>query len=377
MKQQLNVLVTGGAGFCGSHLVKHLLNQGHEQINQVVVVDSLAYGGSLDNLQTVDDPRYSFHQLDINHSAALLDLLHKYKIDIIYHLAAHTHVNQSLVQPETTMYHNANGTLALLEASKSYYQSLDPVAKVFFRLVNVSTDAVYGEWINQRAPALDGTAYNPTTPYAAAKAAADLLCASYRNCWGLPILTLNLCNCFGSYQFPSEIVPKTLLQALHGHEVLLAEEAVYRQWLWVGDAVSIIHETCLLWDSRHASQYNITGQLLSHQRLTELLLTALEQVLPLASNPFLKPQQLKSLSSYQDLVKPTNQVSKHEKKRWTRDFKLQTTGVNLSTTPIDQALEATAHWYLKHVSSQMHKLEQAQASLAKLEAQVKAQLKRQ
>jgi len=229
------VLVTGGAGFIGSALVRHILR---ETSLRVVNVDKLTYAGHLDSLsECIGRSRYAFEHVDVCDGSALRRVLAQYTPDAVLHLAAESHVDRSIDEPADFIRTNIGGTFTLLQEVRRYWDALAPHARRRFRVVHVSTDEVFG------ALAADGvfterSAYQPNSPYAASKAAADHLVRAWHHTYGLPLLTTNCCNNYGPYQFPEKLIPLTIERALAGQAVPVYGTGEHiRDWLYVNDHV--------------------------------------------------------------------------------------------------------------------------------------------
>ncbi len=227
------VLVTGGAGFIGSALVRWLVGATDYR---VINVDKLTYAGNLTALEPVsDDPRYGFEQVDVCDGAELKRVFERYRPDAVLHLAAETHVDRSIDGPHAFVQTNVVGTYMLLEAARHYWKTLEGEQKANFRLLHVSTDEVYGT-LSGSELFTETTPYAPRSPYAASKAASDHLASAWFHTYGLPVLTTNCSNNYGPYQFPEKLVPVVILKALADEPIPVygTGESV-RDWLYVED----------------------------------------------------------------------------------------------------------------------------------------------
>ncbi len=226
-------LVTGGAGFIGANLVHRLLSR-HDA--RVVVLDLLTYAGNLDNLTSVrDDPRFHFAHGDLADRTLLNHLLSEHRPDVVFNLAAETHVDRSIDGPRTFVRTNLVGTFELLDATRAYWLGLDADGRAAFRLLHVSTDEVYGS-LGPDGLFSEASPYAPNSPYAATKAGADHLVRAFFHTYGLPTLTTNCSNNFGPYQFPEKLVPLVLLNALEGERLpVYGDGKNVRDWLYVLD----------------------------------------------------------------------------------------------------------------------------------------------
>jgi dTDP-glucose 4,6-dehydratase len=228
-----NYLVTGGAGFIGANLVHRLLSRDDAR---VVVLDLLTYAGNLDNLASVmNDKRFCFVQGDLADRALLDRLLLQHRPDVVFNLAAETHVDRSIDGPRAFVRTNLVGTFELLDAARAYWAGLEGTARAAFRLLHVSTDEVYGS-LGPDGLFSEATGYAPNSPYAATKAGADHLARAFFHTYGLPTLTTNCSNNFGPYQFPEKLVPLVLLNALERKPLpIYGDGNNVRDWLYVLD----------------------------------------------------------------------------------------------------------------------------------------------
>lgn len=230
------ILVTGGAGFIGSALIRHIIS---ETMYNVVNVDKLSYAGNLESLTSVSkQPRYHFEQADICDGAALQKIFSQYQPDLVMHLAAETHVDRSIDTPENFIRSNIMGTYRLLEEARAYWQTLPSNKQQHFRLHHISTDEVYGDITSDAPPCNEETAYAPSSPYAASKASADHLVRAWQRTFGLPVVLSNCANNYGAYQFPEKFIPVMILNALAGKALpIYGDGQQIRDWLFVDDHV--------------------------------------------------------------------------------------------------------------------------------------------
>jgi dTDP-glucose 4,6-dehydratase len=226
-------LVTGGAGFIGSALIRLLLN---ETDTHVVNVDKLTYAGNLESLpEAEDNPRYSFEQVDICDSAALRDCFDRHAPDAVIHLAAESHVDRSIDGPSTFIETNVVGTFTLLQESLRYWRALGAGERDDFRVLHVSTDEVYGS-LGADGRFHEATPYAPNSPYSASKAASDHLVRAWHHTYGLPVVTTNCSNNYGPYQFPEKLIPLTIQNALAEKPLpVYGRGENVRDWLFVED----------------------------------------------------------------------------------------------------------------------------------------------
>ncbi len=252
---QRTLLVTGGAGFIGSALVRHLVaNTDYHVVN----VDALTYAGNLASVASVaDSDRYRFEQVDICDAPEVQRLFHEYRPVGVMHLAAESHVDRSIDGPGAFVQTNVVGTSTLLEAARAYWQNLSDEHSDGFRFLHVSTDEVYGS-LGSAGLFTEETPYAPNSPYSASKASSDMLVRAWHHTYGLPVVTTNCSNNYGPYQFPEKLIPVVLLKALAGEPIpVYGRGENVRDWLYVDDHARALVEV-FEW-GRLGETYNIGG----------------------------------------------------------------------------------------------------------------------
>ena len=229
----MRYLITGGAGFIGSALCRHLVARTSAS---VVNLDKLTYAANLASLRDVaDSPRYHFHQVDVCDANKVSAALKRHLPDAIIHLAAESHVDRSITGPAEFIKTNIMGTYVVLEAARAHWETLAGLQRDRFRVLHVSTDEVFGS-LGQVGAFTESSPYNPSSPYSASKAAADHLAAAWHRTYGLPVITSNCSNNFGPYQFPEKLIPLMITNALLGRELPVYGRGLnVRDWLYVED----------------------------------------------------------------------------------------------------------------------------------------------
>lgn len=252
----MHILITGGAGFIGSALIRYILK--HTD-HQVLNIDKLTYAGNLESLVEVDNhPNYIFKQIDICDAVAIEQAFNDFQPDVIMHLAAESHVDRSIFGPAEFINTNIVGTYTLLEASRKYWQDLKEDEKAHFRFHHISTDEVYGDLGRTTDLFTESTPYNPSSPYSASKASSDHLVRAWYRTYGLPIVITNCSNNYGPYHFPEKLIPLMILNALEGKALpIYGEGNQIRDWLYVDDHAKALYK--VVTEGSIGETYNIGG----------------------------------------------------------------------------------------------------------------------
>ncbi|WGL98506.1 dTDP-glucose 4,6-dehydratase [Arsenophonus sp. aPb] len=250
------ILVTGGAGFIGSAVVRHIIEHTDDS---VLVVDSLTYAGNLESLASViESPRYAFAQINIGDRPAIDKIFEQYQPDAIMHLAAESHVDRSIDGPAAFIETNIVGTYLLLEAARNYWNHLDQQKKQLFRFHHISTDEVYGDLHTTEGLFTETTSYAPSSPYSASKASSDHLVRAWQRTYGLPTLVTNCSNNYGPYHFPEKLIPLMILNAIAGKSLpVYGQGEQIRDWLYVEDHARALYLVISQADA--GKTYNIGG----------------------------------------------------------------------------------------------------------------------
>lgn len=252
----MKILVTGGAGFIGSAVIRHLIA---DTDHQVLNVDKLTYAGNLESLSNAaTSARYHFSKIDICDREALQKAFAGFQPDAVMHLAAESHVDRSIDGPGEFIHTNIIGTYTLLEAARGYWSGLNEAGKAAFRLHHISTDEVYGDLHGVDDLFTESTPYSPSSPYSASKAASDHLVRAWRRTFGLPTLITNCSNNYGPYHFPEKLIPHMILNALHGKPLPVYGDGLQiRDWLYVEDHARALVKVCT--EGKVGETYNIGG----------------------------------------------------------------------------------------------------------------------
>ncbi|MDF7676944.1 dTDP-glucose 4,6-dehydratase [Neisseriaceae bacterium ESL0693] len=333
----MNILVTGGAGFIGSAVIRFLI--GHTE-HQILNVDKLTYAANLTALQTVTHhARYHFSRTDITNRAALDSLFETFKPDAVIHLAAESHVDRSLIHTEVFMYTNILGTYQLLEASKNYWQSLPRIKQESFRFLHVSTDEVYGDCGTSEHLFHESSPYVPSSPYSASKASSDHLVHAWQRSYGLPTLMTHCSNNYGPYQFPEKLIPLMIQNALAGKPLpIYGNGQQIRDWLFVDDHAQALYT--VLTQSAIGENYNISGdQSRSNLEVVQAICGLLEQLAPT------KPTHIRQ---YTDLITHVTDRPGHDFRYAIDAGKIQRQLGWRPQEDFESGLLKTVQWYLTH-----------------------------
>ena len=332
----MNILVTGGAGFIGSAVVRHIINS----TNHVVLnVDKLTYAGNLESLKDVDqNERYHFTQIDICDADALTNAFDQFKPDLIMHLAAESHVDRSIDGPAEFITTNIVGTYKILEVSRKYWLSLNEEKKQAFRFHHISTDEVYGDLEGTTDLFTETTSYAPSSPYSASKASSDHLVRAWQRTYGLPTIITNCSNNYGPYHFPEKLIPLVILNALEGKALpIYGKGDQIRDWLFVEDHARALYK--VVTEGVVGETYNIGGH--NEKQNIEVVKTICKIL------DELKPQS--NGQAYESLIKFVQDRPGHDLRYAIDATKI---GHELGWKPeetFDTGIRKTVEWYLNNL----------------------------
>ncbi len=331
------ILVTGGAGFIGSAVVRFILRNTD---NTVVNVDKLTYAGNLNSLEDASSSdRYHFEKVDICDRTEIDRVLSQWKPDAIMHLAAESHVDRSIDGPAAFIQTNIVGTYTLLEAARAYWSGLSEIARRDFRFHHVSTDEVYGDLDSPDDFFTESTPYAPSSPYSASKASSDHLVRAWHRTYGLPVLLTNCSNNYGPYHFPEKLIPLVILNALDGRPLpVYGKGDQVRDWLFVEDHAAALWR--VITAGKVGETYNIGGH--NERRNIDVVLAICAVLEELAPS---KPQ---GVVRYSDLITYVQDRPGHDKRYAIDASKIQD---ELGWSPehsFESGLRYTVDWFLEN-----------------------------
>jgi len=335
----MRLLISGGAGFIGSAVIRHLIQH---TTHAVANVDKLTYAGNLESLSCVSsDPRYAFERVDIVDRPGMDRIFAEQQPDVVMHLAAESHVDRSIDDPGDFIQTNIVGTYSLLEAARAYWEALPRERKQRFRFHHVSTDEVYGD-LGRGTTALftEETPYAPSSPYAASKAASDHLVRAWQRTFGLPTLITNCSNNYGPYQFAEKLIPHTILSALFGRPLPVYGDGQHvRDWIYVEDHARALVK--VISEGQVGETYNIGGH--NEQKNLTVVQTICDLLEELA--PERRPGEL---THYRDLITFVTDRPGHDARYATYAGKIERALGWRPQETIESGLRKTVLWYLQN-----------------------------
>lgn len=332
----MNILITGGAGFIGSAVIRHIINNTNEQ---VLNIDKLTYAGNLESLAAIENnSRYNFKRIDICDLEAIEKAFNDFQPNVIMHLAAESHVDRSIDGPAEFINTNIVGTYTLLEAARKYWQSLGIEKRSTFKFHHISTDEVYGDLETLSDLFTETTPYAPSSPYSASKASSDHLVRAWHRTYGLPIVITNCSNNYGPYHFPEKLIPLVILNALEGIKLpIYGKGDQIRDWLYVEDHARALYKVAC--EGIIGETYNIGGH--NEKQNIEVVRTIC-QILD-----DLKPQS--NGQPYESLITFVTDRPGHDKRYAIDATKIKN---NLGWEPIETfetGIRKTVKWYLNNL----------------------------
>ena len=333
----MKILVTGGAGFIGSAVIRNIINN---TTDCVVNVDKLTYAGNLESLATIEsNSRYAFEQVDICNRIELDRVFKEHQPDLIMHLAAESHVDRSIDGPSEFIETNIVGTYTLLEAARSYWNELETNKKAAFRFHHISTDEVYGDLDGPEDLFTETTSYAPSSPYSASKASSDHLVRAWLRTYGFPTIVTNCSNNYGPYHFPEKLIPLVILNALEGKPLPVYGNGMQiRDWLYVEDHARALYK--VVTEGVIGETYNIGGHNeKSNIEVVKTICSLLEELVPE------KPQ---GVDAYVDLITYVKDRPGHDVR-----YAIDATKIakELDWKPdetFESGLRNTVEWYLNN-----------------------------
>ncbi|HFC5632848.1 TPA: dTDP-glucose 4,6-dehydratase [Neisseria gonorrhoeae] len=330
-----NILVTGGAGFIGSAVVRHIIQNTRDS---VVNLDKLTYAGNLESLTDIaDNPRYAFEQVDICDRAKLDRVFAQYRPDAVMHLAAESHVDRAIGSAGEFIRTNIVGTFDLLEAARAYWQQMPSEKREAFRFHHISTDEVYGDLHGTDDLFTETTPYAPSNPYSASKAAADHLVRAWQRTYRLPSIVSNCSNNYGPRQFPEKLIPLMILNALSGKPLpVYGDGAQIRDWLFVEDHARALYQ--VVTEGVVGETYNIGG----HNEKTNL--EVIKTICALLEE--LAPEKPAGVARYEDLITFVQDRPGHDARYAVDAAKIRRDLGWLPLETFESGLRKTVQWYL-------------------------------
>ncbi len=331
----MKILITGGAGFIGSAVIRHIILSTN---NQVLNIDKLTYAGNLESLKEIDQhSNYQFKQIDICDTEQITKAIEAFQPDAIMHLAAESHVDRSIDGPAAFIQTNIVGTYTLLEAARKYWMSLEPKAQQKFRFHHISTDEVYGDLEGTTDLFTETTSYAPSSPYSASKASSDHLVRAWHRTYGLPVIVTNCSNNYGPYHFPEKLIPLVILNALDAKPLpVYGNGQQIRDWLYVEDHARALYK--VVTEGVVGETYNVGGH--NEKQNIEVVKTICKIL------DELKPQA--NGQTYESLITFVKDRPGHDLRYAIDATKIQNELGWTPTETFETGIRKTVEWYLNN-----------------------------
>ena len=332
----MKILITGGAGFIGSAVIRHIILSTN---NQVLNIDKLTYAGNLESLKEIDQhSNYEFKQIDICDTEQIAAAIDAFQPNAIMHLAAESHVDRSIDGPAAFIQTNIVGTYTLLEAARKYWMGLDAEAQQNFRFHHISTDEVYGDLEGMTDLFTETTSYAPSSPYSASKASSDHLVRAWHRTYGLPVIVTNCSNNYGPYHFPEKLIPLVILNALDAKPLpVYGNGQQIRDWLFVEDHARALYK--VVTEGVVGETYNIGGH--NEKQNIEVVKTICKIL------DELKPQA--SGQAYESLITFVKDRPGHDLRYAIDATKIQNELGWTPTETFETGIRKTVEWYLNNL----------------------------
>tara|TARA_B110000459_G_scaffold204085_1_gene264154 strand:+ start:5860 stop:6936 length:1077 start_codon:yes stop_codon:yes gene_type:complete len=339
------ILITGGAGFIGSAVVRHVIENTNDSL---INVDCLTYAGNVESIALASESkRYHFVQADICDAKAMADVFEQYQPKAVMHLAAESHVDRSIDGPADFMQTNIIGTFILLEAARSYWSALAEDKKKSFRFHHISTDEVYGDLEGTNDLFTEETSYDPSSPYSASKASSDHLVRAWHRTYGLPVIVTNCSNNYGPYHFPEKLVPHVILNALDAKSLpIYGDGSQIRDWLYVEDHARALYN--VVTEGVVGETYNIGGHNeKKNLEVVQMICTILDELKPIAENPVFSSSDM---TQYKELITFVKDRPGHDVRYAIDASKIEKDLGWVPEESFESGIRKTVEWYLSNES---------------------------
>ena len=336
----MKAIVTGGAGFIGSALVKKLIKS---LKCEVMVIDSLTYASQMPSLQEVlENKLFSFSETDICDTKSLMEIYAIFQPDFVFNLAAETHVDRSIDSPELFLKTNVIGTYSLLDVSLKFWRDLDATSKKKFRFLHISTDEVFGDLKENEPPFKETNNYHPSSPYSASKASSDHLVRAWYKTYNLPVLLSNCSNNYGPFQFYEKLIPLMIIKALRGEKLPIYGTGMQvRDWLYVEDHADALIK--IIQEGKVGESYNIGASCeKTNLQVVKEICRILDEI---------KPSKPGNITSYKELISFVDDRPGHDLRYAINSDKIKKELNWKASEDFESGLRKTVEWYLDKVDS--------------------------